>query len=348
MGRRGLENSYLSVFCMELSMLLDAGVTPADGILMLLDDESSDDGKKVLRSILDALDDGEMFSEALRKGGFFPSYMVSMVEIGEKTGHMASTLKALSAYYDRQERLELSIKNATLYPSILLLMMVAVVLILITQVLPIFNETFNKMGIRMSPLASGFMRFGMWLNDASGIIMIVLAALIVIAMVIFLSPSIRGRILKSLRRHWGHYGIFGDMADAHFIYGLSLTLASGLDTEDAVNMAAAIAGTSKKVEEKRKKCTELLRSGNTLSESLYQAGIISARDNRMLSLGARSGMSDVAMAEIAGRNERNLQDKIDRSVAKLEPTLVIISSVLIGVILLSVMLPLMNIMTSVE
>jgi type IV pilus assembly protein PilC len=67
----------------------------------------------------------------------------------------------------------------------------------------------------------------------------------------------------------------------------------------------------------------------------------------MLSIGSRSGKADAAMSEIARRSDLDVQDDIDRIVGKIEPTLVIISSVIVGVILLSVMLPLMGIMTSI-
>ena len=67
----------------------------------------------------------------------------------------------------------------------------------------------------------------------------------------------------------------------------------------------------------------------------------------MLSIGSRSGKSDAAIAEIARRSDLDVRDSIDRIVGRIEPTLVIVSSIIVGIILLSVMLPLMGIMTSI-
>jgi type IV pilus assembly protein PilC len=67
----------------------------------------------------------------------------------------------------------------------------------------------------------------------------------------------------------------------------------------------------------------------------------------VLAIGERSGMSDAVMGDIAKRSEREAQDEINRIVAKIEPTLVVITTVIIGVILLSVMLPMMGIMTAI-
>jgi type IV pilus assembly protein PilC len=96
-----------------------------------------------------------------------------------------------------------------------------------------------------------------------------------------------------------------------------------------------------------RKCVKALEKGKTLSEALCGAGILSLQDGKMLSVGSVSGKADVAMAEIARRSDLDVRDNIDRIVGKIEPTLVIISSVVVGVILLSVMLPLMGIMTSI-
>jgi len=67
----------------------------------------------------------------------------------------------------------------------------------------------------------------------------------------------------------------------------------------------------------------------------------------MLAVGSVSGKADIAMAEIARRSDIEVRDGIDRIVGRIEPTLVILSSAIVGVILLSVMLPLIGIMTSI-
>jgi len=342
-----LENSYISMFCRELYMLIESGAAPAESIMLLSEYESSGAGKALMGDILAFLDDGLAMSEALRKTECFPTYLVNMIALGEKTGRMTSTLKALADFYDRQDRIETSIKNAVFYPLIVLIMMVAIMLILIVQVLPMFNETFNRMGVQLNPLAAGLMRFGAALNDISMILVIILAVLVIFALIIWTMPAVRLSLFGILRKKWGHRGIMGDLATVRFMSALALTTASGLDTEDAVIMATSVSGGAKHVDEKHNECLKLLNDGNTLFDCIYKTGLISSRDNKMLMLGARGGKADEVMEQIVERKERRLQDKIDRTIAKLEPTLVITSSVLIGIVLLSVMLPLMSIMTSI-
>ena len=347
MKHKLLNNTYLSMLTSELAMLLDAGLTVSDSLQVLQEDEPTKEGKAIMQTIIDGLEKGEPFSAALKNAGHFPRYMVHMVEIGEKTGRVVETLKALSDYYDRQVRLSATIKNSIMYPAILLILMIVVVLILIVQVLPIFNDVFSRLGTQMSPLAVSLMNFGSWLGDASIVIAAILCAIFVLAILSWALPNIRRNFTKLFSNKWGASGVFGKIASSRFVFAMTLAMASGLDMEEAIDIAANVSGGSKAVDKKHEQCAEILRGGGTLSESLCGAGILTLQDGKMLSIGSRSGKADEAMAEIARRSDENVQDDINRLVGRIEPTLVILSSVVVGVILLSVMLPLMGIMTSI-
>jgi len=332
---------------LELNILLQAGVTLADGVLMLWEDEPDTDGKAVLRSLLDTLEQGLPLSAALHESPYFPRYMVNMTDAGEKTGRLSETLKALAEHYERQERLAITVKNAVLYPAILLIMMVAVVMVLIIQVLPIFNDVFARLGSQMSPLALRLMQFGGWLSDVSAVIALVFALIIVAVLIAWLSPAARASFMQAFYNVWGGRGLPGSIASARFVSVISLAVASGIAAAEAVEMASSVSGGAKAADRKHQRCLDSLQEGRTLSEAMLDAGILSARNGRTLSLGDRNGMLDTAMAEIAARSERDVEDEIDRIISKVEPTLVVIASVIVGVILLSVMLPLMGIMTTI-
>jgi len=342
-----LNNTYLSMLCSELAMLLDAGLTLSDSIEVLQEDESSKDAKALMHKLYNSLMTGGHFSVALKEAEVFPKYMVHMIEVGEKTGRLVQTLNALSEYYERQTRLAVTIKNSVLYPAVLLILMIVVVLILIVQVLPIFNDIFSRLGTQMDAFAVRLMQFGGWLGNAAVGIAIVTGAIFILLLVLWLVPGIRKAITQALSNKWGNRGIFGKVASSRFVFAMTLAMASGLDTAESIGIASDVSGGSKAVDEKHKKCTELLEAGKTLSEALCEAGILSLQDGKMLSVGSVSGKADLAMAEIARRSDIDVRDSIDRIVGRVEPTLVILSSVIVGIILLSVMLPLMGIMTSI-
>ena len=347
MKSKTLNNTFLSLFCSELAMLLDAGLTLSDSVQILQDDEASKDAKAIMQKLFDSLMVGNQFSHALKEALVFPKYMVHMVEVGEKTGRLVQTLNALSEYYERQTRLSVTIKSSVLYPAILLVLMIVVVLILIVQVLPIFNDIFGRLGTQMTPFATSLMQFGGWLGNAAVGIAIVIAAILLLVLIMWIVPAFRNGLAQAFSNAWGNRGIFGKIASSRFVFAMTLGMASGLDTTESINIASAVSGGSRAVDEMHKKCAASLENGSTLSEALSGAGILSLQDGKMLSVGSVSGKADLAMAEIARRSDIDVRDSIDRIVGRVEPTLVVLSSVIVGVILLSVMLPLMGIMTSI-
>ena len=199
----------------------------------------------------------------------------------------------------------------------------------------------------MSPLALTLMRFGGWLTNASAVIAVVFSFIFVVCLVSWLIPSVRHFLLRALKNSFGAKGLMGELASSRFASAMALGIASGLETEKAIEMASSISGGSAAIDKKHKNCLEMIRSGDSLSDALYNSGIFNTRNSRMLALGVRSGMTDSAMAEIAERSGREVQDEIDKVIGRIEPTLVIITSVIVGVILFSVMLPLMGIMASI-
>jgi type IV pilus assembly protein PilC len=198
----------------------------------------------------------------------------------------------------------------------------------------------------MSPMAVSLMNVGDWLTGAAVVIASVFAALFIAVLFVLLIPALRNGFAALFRNTVGSHGLFREMASARFISSLSLALASGLDTHDAITMAAVVGGGPKTLKARYDLCRERLLDGAGLPEAIQHAGIISLRDSRFLTLGGASGMADEAMADIARRAEQNIHDRIESAVGRIEPALIIATSLIIGVVLLSVMLPLMGIMTA--
>lgn len=344
--KKTISNLYLTFLCKELAMLVDAGLTINESVRILLEDEPSSDGKIVLQKVIDELERGNKFSSALENCEVFPAYMIKMIEIGERTGRIEQTLNALAEYYDRQNRLSVTIKKSVLYPAILLVLMVAVVLILIVQVLPIFSDVFGRLGTQMSPLATALMDFGTWFSGAAVVIAAIVLVMLLFAVIVLLSPGLRESIKRAFLNKWGSRGVFGKVASSRYVYAMTLAMASGLDTLDAVDISASAGGGSNTVDQMHRKCRKMVEDGTPLHEALVKSGVLSNQDGKMLAIGVKSGKSDIAMAEIARRSDIDVTENIDRVIGRIEPTLVIASSVIIGVILLSVMLPLMGIMTA--
>ena len=116
-----LTNLELSSFCKQMSMILKAGISPIEGISMMIE------------KIYEDLTMTSSLAISLKKTSVFPDYMIQMLEIGEETGRNDEVMDALSHHYQREEMILQSIKNAITYPMIMILMMVVIIVILMTQ-----------------------------------------------------------------------------------------------------------------------------------------------------------------------------------------------------------------------
>lgn len=346
MGSRKLLPPYLSSLCMELSLILKAGIRIGDGFDMLAADESDRFAKSVLKSVKKELDNGGSVRIAMAATNAFPAYMTDMVEIGEKTGRLEGVFSALSQYYDVRERISKSVKNAVLYPAVLLFMLLAVGTVLITWVLPIFGDVYTRLGGRMSGLAGALMSLGRGLYDYRVAAFLIVAGIGLGALIVSRIPAAARAI-----RGFAAGCILGSSAEkaigrAGFASAMALAVSSGLDTSEAIRLAGKLIS-DKALSRKISACGYSVKKGRPFGEALAQAGIFTPLQARMVTIGFRTGSADTVMAEIARRCEEEAAERIESALSRIEPTLVIIMSVFVGAILISVMLPLMTIMSAI-
>ena len=132
----------------------------------------------------------------------------------------------------------------------------------------------------------------------------------------------------------GDLGVGRKIQDARFAEAMALGLSSGMDMDACFSLAAELLEDVPKAAQRCLRCKKLMDEGKDLAEAMKQTGMLPAASCRMLVLGMRSGAGDDAMA-------------VRVRIAGIEPALVVITSLMVGAILLSVMLPLMNIMKAI-
>ena len=102
-----LTNLELSSFCKQMSMILKAGISPIEGISMMIEDSQNENEKQLLEKIYEDLTMTSSLAISLKKTSVFPDYMIQMLEIGEETGRNDEVMDALSHHYQREEMLSL-------------------------------------------------------------------------------------------------------------------------------------------------------------------------------------------------------------------------------------------------
>ena len=347
MRQKQISAIELSMFCQELYQLVQAGLPIAEGLGMLLADEKDAGVRAWLGPLCEHAEEGLPLAECMRRTGAFPAYMTDMIALAEQTGRLQDVLPALSAHYARQDRMASDIRHAVAVPVALFCVMLAVVFLLITQVLPVFDRVFAQLGVRMSPMAVRLMQVGDVLSGAGLGIAIALCALAVVALAVALIPALRGRFIAFVRFHLGGRGIFGRVAATRFASAMAMATASGLMMDEAAELAGKLCGGAKQIDEKTRLCAEKIAEGGSTAQALADSGLFSARDGRLLQLAERTGSLAETLDGIAARLEQDTMRRIDARISAIEPAIVILTALLAGVILLSVMLPLMSIMSTI-
>ena len=140
--------------------------------------------------------------------------------------------------------------------------------------------------------------------------------------------------------------IHEELAACRFASGMALTLSSGLNPDRSMELVTSL-NDDPVFQEKIDLCLKKVREGEDLSEALFHSGMFTGVYARMASIGSKTGTMDQVMEQIADLYQEDIDTRTNNLLAVLEPTLVAVLSLVVGVILLSVMLPLMGIMSSI-
>lgn len=344
--RKPLTNRELSVFCAQIGMLLRSGIAVPEGIRIMLEDTESAEGREILTAVLDCCELGVPFSEALQKSGVFPKYLIDMAGIGEASGRLDEVMSALERYYDRQESVSKNIRSAVRYPVLMIVMMVLVVGVLVVKVLPIFNQVFLQLGTELTGVSGSILRIGMTLSRYS-LVLVAVTALFALFLC-YLSFTVSG---KKLRRRIGMRffvtrRLFERIANARFASGLAMMLASGLDTDKSLAMVRRLVD-HPVIEGRIDDCKKRMDAGESFSSALMASRLFSGVYGRMISIAFKTGSADTVMQDLADQYSAEVENEVSDKIFLIEPTLVAVFSVIVGMILLSVMLPLMGIMSTI-
>ncbi|HKM20820.1 MAG TPA: type II secretion system F family protein [Lachnospiraceae bacterium] len=335
-----LTNRELSSFCDQIAMILNAGISPVEGISIMLEDTTTTEGREILGKIAKQVDAGQSFHTSISAAGVFPKYALDMIEIGEHSGRLEEVMRSLSTYYEREENIAENIKSAVTYPFVIIGMMMVVILVLIIKVLPVFNQVFIQLGTQMTGFSKTLLNLGTTISNYALVFIIIIAMLVLLYF--FMAKTPAGQKL------WGIFcaksiftrPIYDKIASGRFASGMALTMSSGLDTDQSLEMVSRLVDNSV-MEQKVNDCRAQIAEGLGFAEALVKTGIFSSMYSRMISIGYKTGSVETVMAKIASGYEEEVDTRMSHLISVLEPTLVIILSVIVCMILLSVMLPLM-------
>ena len=342
-----LSPEELSVFCDQIALMLESGMTLKDGIDMLAEDEEKQGAKvrpySLMRETIE--ETGSLYIAMKEREDEWPHYMVEMVGIGEETGRLEDIMRNLSSYYLREGKIKDAASSAVTYPLVLGVMMVVIIAVLLWRVMPVFRRVLSSLGVDPEGSSVRLMNVGTiagWV--VLGLIGVMILAVVVV--VLLMKTKHREKVMAFLRNLLPPVQRVSHKLSSSRIAGmLGMMLSGGFPIENAMDMAANALDDEQSIA-KVKEIKAEMDKGEPFADAIASSGLFTEFYNRILKIGAASGHEPQVMTKIAEVYEEQVEDDLARLISLIEPVLVALLSIVIGAILLSMMLPMAGVMSS--
>lgn len=345
--KKKLSALELSAFSIEMANMLKAGISAIEAITLMEEEAASEEERTILKNMKEHLEINGSLSQAIKESGLFPEYYQQMIELGEQTGRSDQVMSDLEVYYSREASIRRAVRNAISYPLLMVIMMLVVIVVLITQVMPLFERVFTQLGSQMSGISGGLLALGNILRNYSVVFIVVL--LIAAGVVICMVKHPKGQLMvMKLGYKWrGIRKIYERIAASRFANGMSIALKSGMNTRQALEMTAELVN-NPFFKEKIENCIQMAQEYVLLSKAIADTNMFPGVYGRMIRISEKTGNLEEVLERIAVAYRTEADEEIDNIISMVEPTLVILLSIIVGIILLSVMLPLLGIMSGIN
>lgn len=341
---RKLNPDETSYFCEQLSLMLNAGMQLNDGVDILREDIGDKRITAVCDLLLEHLNGNETLAQAMESSGVFPEYAVKMVGIGEMTGRLEVVLNGLADYYEDRAELNRTIRSAVLHPLMLLVMMTAVIVVLIVLVIPMFGEIFSQFDSSVTAAVEDTVGLAYGVGAAMLVVLLSIIAVSAAAALLSRIPSVKRRMANFA----AVFPLTGKMSRRFSLSkisgAVSMMVSAGIAPDELLEYAAALVD-DKRLVKRLLDCREKVLSGEYFADVISAAGIFPAMYARSLKIAYSSGSFEKAWRKLAERCSEAAMESASGIVAFVEPAIVIVLTTVIGAILMTVMIPLMNIMS---
>ncbi len=336
----------LSMLCNQFYSILKAGIPFDDGVLIMSENMGDKNLKVITKALYKDLVMGENLSVALRNVGVFPKYMVNMIEIGEKSGRLDEVCQSLGNYYERENVLRNNIKSAITYPIILILMITAVMAVLVIQVIPVLEDVIADLSGDITASSSAAVNIGVAVGRYAFITILVILALAFITFLISKTAGGNRFLVNLFTKVPAINKINNKIGGARFASVLSMLLDSGYNTEQSLELLAGILP-SEATAKKALDCKDKVANGELFEDALEETKLFTGLYPSMIKIAVKTGTLDLVMGNIATSCNDDARESLDSAVSLIEPIIIGVLSVVIGIVLISNLLPLLAVISSI-
>lgn len=339
--KKKVKSKDLSVFCRQFNSLLKAGVSIIMSLDMLGDQTENKTLKQAIYNVRDGVQKGETLANSMKKESCFPDLLISMMEAGEQSGNVETSLIRMSEHFEKDTKVKAMLKKAMMYPIVLGVVAIAVLVVMVVVVIPSFSKMFADMdtglpGITVALLAmSDFIR-GYWY--------------IIIAVIVAFTIGIKTfKKTKTGIYFFANLGVkmpaFGNLtiktASARFARTFSTMLSSGMPMIEAMEITAKTMD-NQLFKDALNDCALQIQRGVPLTAPLKKSGLFPPLILHMVGIGEESGNLEEMLNNCATYFDEEVESATQQVMSLMEPMIIIVLAGIVCLILAAIYGPMIT------
>ncbi|MDJ0788392.1 MAG: type II secretion system inner membrane protein GspF [Myxococcota bacterium] len=344
---RRISGTDLAIATRQLATLIGAGIPLIEALSALGEQVENSRLKGVIGSVRDRVNEGASLADAMEASGPFEDLYISMVRAGEAGGALEQVLERLADYLESSVRTKNKVVSILLYPAMMFLVAVGVVIVMVTVVLPQITQLLTSLD-RPLPFytvavinGSNFMREWWWA-------IVALLGLGFVGFRILVRNEAGRRRFDAFRLRVPVFGkVIRQLAIARFTRTLSTLLAGGIPIVRSLDISKHVAANvviADAIETAKDSITE----GSTVAAPLRASGHFPPLVTHMVDVGERSGELEPMLAKVADTYDEQVENSVTRMTALLEPVLILVMVGIVMVIIMSTLVPLLELTSAIQ
>jgi type II secretory pathway component PulF len=338
-GSRHVSAKTLAVFARQMAGLINAGLPLMRTLSILIEQTEDKKLQPALVQVQADVESGSSFSAALsRHPQTFPPLMLSIIRVGEMGGFLGGALTSVADNYRREAELQNKIRAAVTYPIIVLVIAIIGVLVMVTFVVPVFENMFASLGSSL-PLPTQVL---VTLSKNMWWVLPLLAVIIIVAVLWWRANKHTEQVRRVVDPLKLKLPIFGKLttkiAVARFSRNLSMMLAAGVPIIQALSIVGQ-ASNNWKIEAAVRDIQESIRQGRSFASPLAKAEVFPPMVSQMVAVGEESGTLVDMLQSIADFYEDEVVTATEQLSSTIEPVLIVGLGIVIGAMVISLYLP---------
>ena len=337
----------LGLFSRELLALLNSGLSLVEALQTLDEKEAKPEARKILGGVLKHLYEGESFSAAISHfPDAFPPLYVATVRAAERTSDLPQALSRYVAYQDQIEQVRKKVLSASIYPVLLMIVGGLVALFLLGFVTPRFASIYADNLERLPWASRVLMQWGVFVEAHAVNAGLLLLALLGAAAYAASRPGLRAWLARQLWRLPGLGEPLRVFQLTRFYRTVGMLLSGGIPVVTALEMAGGLLQPELRL--RLASAAVSIREGQSVSQAMERAGLVTPVALRMLRVGEKSGRMGEMMEAIATFHEEETSRFVEWFTRLFEPILMALIGLVIGIIVVMLYLPIFELAGSLE